>query len=310
MRVLVTGVCGQLGSVVVRHLALLPEVECITGIDVVEPKQALPSQVQFVKMDVRSPDLAKVMVGHDTIIHTAFVVLWPARMPAVVRDDINLNGTRNVAKSAAANRVRRFVHASSTAAYDPNLLPGKTNLTEDFPIGTGDGAFYYSNGKAIAERLVTGILGASGTMLTLLRPVPIVGPSSAQSLRTVRDTAAKILWHNPRVQFAHEDDVATAFVQAARSEMPGAYNIAPDDFIRDRDIWKLLGMKWVPPMHWFVMAQYIRVRWQYFGAMTHPKWLGARMADSTVSNAKLKATGWKPRYGTAEALRSAAKSPS
>jgi len=306
MRIFLTGVSGHLGSVLARHLARVPEVEQVTGIDVAEPRQALPRNIKFVKMDVRSSDLAAVMSGHDTVIHTAFIVQWPAKIPARVRDDINLNGTRNVAMAAAANRVRRFIHASSTAAYDPKFLWGKTNVTEDFPIGTGQVRFYYSNSKALAERIVSEVLGGNDTLLTLMRPVSFVGPTSRQSLRTLDDTAVKLLGHNPRIQVCHEDDVAAAFMQAVCTEMNGAYNVAPDDYIRDHDLWKLMGKKWVPTVHWFMMAQYAYIRWQYFGSMTHPNWLGARMADFTASNAKLKATGWRPRYGSADALRTVA----
>ena len=50
-------------------------------------------------------------------------------MPAAERDDINLNGARNVGDAAVANKVRRFVYSSSYAAYDQYLLRGQANVT-------------------------------------------------------------------------------------------------------------------------------------------------------------------------------------
>src|SRR5689334_10924374 len=125
MQVLLTGVSGYLGRVLAEHLAQVPEIESITGIDVIAPQTPLPAKVKFVQMDIRSPDLVAAMAGHEVIVHTAFVVLWRAKMPKAERDDINLNSTRNVAQAAVANNVQRFIHASSVAAYDHALTQGK-----------------------------------------------------------------------------------------------------------------------------------------------------------------------------------------
>ncbi len=307
MRILVTGSSGHLGRVLTRQLALLEQVELVTAIDLKEPGEPLPSKVQFARMDTRSPDLPRLMAGHNVVIHTAFTLLWPARMPAAFRDDINFTGLRNVACSAVACHVDKFIHASSTAAYDPKLLAGQTDVTEDFPIGKGDGLFYYANSKAMAERILQEILEPAHVRLTLLRPVSFVGPTSAQALTILRDTAASIPGLDPRIQFLQEDDVGAAFVQAVCTDMPGAYNVTPDDYIRSHEIWNAIGKKWVPTIPRPLMGRIVYFRWRYLGAMTHPHWLVARLADFTASNKKLRATGWKPRYGSAEALRTAVR---
>ena len=108
MRVFLTGISGYLGGVLAEHFSHVGEIERITGIDVVPPKSPLPEKVRFTQMDMRSPEVSAAMAGHDAVVHTAFIVLWPAKMPAAERNDINLNGTRNVAESAVANRVQRL----------------------------------------------------------------------------------------------------------------------------------------------------------------------------------------------------------
>jgi len=132
MRVFLTGSSGYLGSVLAEFLAREQEIDSITGIDLVPPTTPLPAKVEFVQMDIRSPDLAAAMAGHEVVVHMAFVVLWLAKMPVAERDDINLNGVRNVARAAAACQVRRFVDASSVAAYDTHLMPGKPILPKIF----------------------------------------------------------------------------------------------------------------------------------------------------------------------------------
>ncbi|MCZ7639739.1 MAG: NAD(P)-dependent oxidoreductase [Verrucomicrobia bacterium] len=135
LQIFLTGASGYLGGVLAEHLSRLPEVERITGVGLTPPQAALPPKVRFVPMDIRSPQLMSLVAGHQVVIHTACVVLWSARMPASVRDDINLNGTDNVARTARANGVARFLHASSMAVYDPRRARGQSGVSEDFPKG-------------------------------------------------------------------------------------------------------------------------------------------------------------------------------
>lgn len=304
MRVFLTGASGYLGSLLIERLAALPEIESITGIASSKPGAAWPSKAKFIRMDIRSPDLTAAMAGHDVIVHTACIVLWPARMPEKERDDINFNGTRSVAQAALANKVRRFVHASSMAVYDPILARGKTDVTEDFPLGTGDSPYYYWNAKSEAERILTEVLGSS-TTLTFLRPIYIIGPRNQPNVKSYRENAVNFLGHNPRRQFIHEEDVAAAFLQAVRADMPGAFNVVPDDFMRLDEVWKIVGKKFVPTVPLWLARSITGFRWRYFGSPVHSCWVEDMLMDFTGSNAKLKSTGWKPRYGSAEALRSA-----
>jgi nucleoside-diphosphate-sugar epimerase len=248
MRVFLTGAGGYLGGVLARFLAADPEVECITGLIRRRPPTPLPPQIRLVTMDMRSPDLAAAMAGHDVVIHTAFTVLWYASMPAAERDDVNLNGVRAVAGAACANGVRLFLQASSVAAYDVDRIAGQTGVTEDSPVGTGRSFFYYANGKALAERSLAGILGPTGIRLTLLRPGNIIGPCNRSTVPGFRAAAGNIVGRDPRIQFVHEDDVAAAFMLALHRDMPGAYNVVPDDFIRYRQMWEILGVKRVPTL--------------------------------------------------------------
>jgi UDP-glucose 4-epimerase len=304
MRVFLTGTNGYLGSLLAERLAELPEVESITGISTAPQSAPLPTKVKFLKMDIRSPHLQEAMAGHDVVIHTACIVLWPAKMPASERDDINLNGTRHVALAASKNKVRRFVHASSMAAYDPELAKSKTNITEDFPIGTGNSSYYYWNAKAAAEPILTEILGDS-TVLTFLRPIYIIGPRNKKVVESYRKNAVMFFRQNPRRQFIHEEDVAEAFLQAARKDMPGAFNLVPDDFIRLSDVWRIVGCRFVPTSPVAIAKLLTAIKWRFFGSPIHPSWVEDMLVDFTASNTKLKSTGWKPKYNSEQALRSA-----
>lgn len=303
MRIFITGAGGYLGGVLVQHLAQLPEVERITGIGLTKPSTTV-DKMKFRQMDIRSPELIEIMAGHEVVIHTACVVLWSANMSAKERDDINLNGTYNVAKAALTNKVRRFVHASSMAVYDPRLVLGQTNVSEDFFKGKGDSPFYYWNAKAAAEQILTDILGTA-VALTFLRPIYIIGPRNRKVVESYRKNAVKFPGANPRRQFIHETDVAAAFIQAVRTDMPGEFNVVPDDFIRLNDVWKMVGARFVPKLPVSLAGFITAMRWRFFGSPIHSSWVEDMLLDFTGSNTKLKSTGWKPQYDSAAALRSA-----
>jgi UDP-glucose 4-epimerase len=305
MRIFLTGASGYLGSLLAERFAELPEVERITGIATKLPTAPLPDKVKFMRMDIRSPDLTKAMAGHDVVVHTACVVLWPAKMPVSERDDINFNGIRNVAQAALTNRVSRFIHTSSMAAYDPQLVRGKSDVSEDFPIGKGDSPFYYWNAKAAAERTLVEMFAGSSAVLTFFRPIYIIGPRNRANAESYRKNAVKFPGCNPRRQFVHEEDVAAAFIQALRTDLPGAYNVVPDDFIRINDVWKIVGAKFVPTIPVTLASVITGARWRFLDSPIHPSWVRDILIDFTGSNAKLRSTGWLPRYGSEAALRSA-----
>ncbi len=305
MRIFLTGASGYLGSLLARRMAELPEVEAITGIATTSPGNSLPPKTIFRQMDIRSPELESAIVGHDVVVHTACVVLWPARMSARQRDDINLNGVGNVARAAKAAGVRRFIHASSMAAYDPALGRGKSDVKEDFPLGKGDSPFYYWNAKAVAERTLVSSLANSGTLLTMFRPIYIIGPRNRANARSYRKNAVNISGHNPRRQFVHEEDVASAFLLALKQEMPGAFNVVPDDFMRMNEVWQLVGARRVPTVPLWVACGITWLRWRFLRSPIHTSWVKDMLVDFIGLNEKLKSAGWRPKYGSRGALQSA-----
>lgn len=303
MKIFLTGANGYLGRLLAREFARMPEVELVTGIDRDPALEAWPAKMRFQQTDIRSPEVARLMVGHDVVVHTACIVLWPARMSAAERDSVNLEGTRNVAEAALRLRVPRFIHASSMAVYDPVQARGQSQITEEFPLGDGRSRFYYWNAKAEQERILTRTLGQVGVGLTLLRPIYIMGPNNRAAADNYRTDAVNLLGHNPRRQFIHEADVVSAFVLAVQRELLGAYNVTPDDYLHMRDVWRIVGAKRVPTVP-LVAAKWLTwLRWRLTGFRLHPCWVEDMLVDFTGSNAKLKRAGWSPKYNSEQSLR-------
>jgi UDP-glucose 4-epimerase len=163
---------------------------------------------------------------------------------------------------------------------------------------------YYSNAKAAAERMLAEALEPRNICLTIFRPCYISGPRRAEVAMSYRK-GAMFNGHDPRIQFVHEDDVVAAFVRATCSDLPGAYNVVPDDSLRRSQVLRIAGVDSPPTVPVWLARLILTVQWRFFGASIHPSWLDTLLLDATASNTKLRATGWSPRYNTEAAFRSA-----
>jgi len=305
MRIFLTGANGYLGSLLAEQFDRMPEVESIMGIGLRPARPELPAKLKFQHVDIRTPEIEAAMAGHDVVVHTACVVLWPAKMTAAHRDSVNYGGTRRIAEAARKHCVKRFIHASSMAVYDPARARGQSNVTEEFPLGDGRSPYYYWNAKAEAERILTETLRGTDTLLTMLRPIYIIGPRNRKTAENYRNDAVNLRGYDPRRQFIHEDDVVSAFVLALQKDMPGAFNVTPDDCLRMTEVWRIVGANSVHTVPLSIAKFVTWMRWRFFGFRLHPCWIEDMLVDFTGSNARLKAAGWTPRYNSEQALRSA-----
>ena len=96
--------------------------------------------------------------------------------------------------------------------------------------------------------------------------------------------------------------MAAAFLLALRTDMPGAYNVTPDDFMRMSQVWKALGRRWTPSIPLWLARAAVWAQWRFAGGALHPSWVEDMLVDFTGSNARLRAAGWQPRWTSAQAL--------
>ncbi|MEZ4453136.1 MAG: thioester reductase domain-containing protein [Nannocystaceae bacterium] len=88
---------------------------------------------------------------------------------------INVGGTEEALRLAAAGRPAGFVHVSTKGVFDPAVHDGEGPLREDDPVRTPtDGALGYQRSKWAAEALVRQA-GARGLPVAIARPGRIVG---------------------------------------------------------------------------------------------------------------------------------------
>lgn len=174
-RALVTGASGFVGRALCEELAR-------RGVDVVAAGRRTEeaSPYQWVRLELPGPLPTAALHGVDTVFHLAARAhsVADTRQDAALYDQVNRQGTRDVARAAANAGVERLVFMSSVKAMRP---PTKEVVLEDddaLPIGP------YGLSKRMAEE--EAFSAASGKMsVVVLRPVLVYGPGIKGNLATL-----------------------------------------------------------------------------------------------------------------------------
>jgi nucleoside-diphosphate-sugar epimerase len=326
LTVAVTGPTGTFGFALLPRLQADERVARIVG---VARRPFDPAAQGWTKMEYRRGDvrdrtlLEEAFRGADVVIHLAFMITGMGSRRTT--RNINIEGTLNAFRAAAAVGARRFVYASSVAAY--GFFPDNpVGMTEDWPVRPAIRLFYAQE-KAELERL----LGAESDRypaldLYLLRPPVVLGPHTlgAKGLlparlapvgRWVAAGIGRLRLPIPvpapalSVQFVHEDDVARALLLCTvGAGPPGAYNITGDGVLTGADVVRELGFIPIPVPSRLVQAAARTATALPVPPFTPPAvaWVEALSQPSIMSAAKAKSElGWKPRYTSLEALRDA-----
>ncbi len=320
LTVAVTGPTGTFGHGLVPLLQADGRVDRVIGIArrPFDPPSQGWTKMEYRQGDVRDADaLREAFAGADVVVHLAFLIVGGGRGTSRA---INVEGTLNAFRAAAAAGARRFVYASSVAAYGfhPDNPIG---MTEDWPVRPADRLFYAQE-KAELEHLLQQEAAASPQLaLYLLRPPVVLGPHTVGGKDLLPGPLAPLNRHLqgrfPRLpvpvpapvpdlplQFVHEDDVGAALLQCVVAAGPsGAYNIAGDGVVSAVDVARELGFLPLPlpagPAHAAARAlsrlPFLPTVAEWVEAMSHP-------AVMDTSRAK-RDLGWQPRYTGLEALQ-------
>src|SRR4051794_29235608 len=176
LSVAVTGPTGTFGFGLLPLLELNQRIRHVVGIArrPFEPSAHGWTKMQYRQGDVRNRTaLERAFRGADVVVHLAFMITGNAPRDEI--REINVEGTLNAFQAAVAAGAKRFVYASSVAAYGfhrDNPVP----MTEEWPVRPA-ARLFYAQEKAEVERL----LGQEarrhrGLSLYLLRPPIVLGP--------------------------------------------------------------------------------------------------------------------------------------
>lgn len=172
MKVFITGGTGLLGS----HLADDLRTKGHDVVGLVRPASDVAFLREFgcelAEGDIRdeADRLAALMDGCTHVVHGAALVYAGGKWPRVRA--VNVDGTRNVLRAAAAAGVRHAVHVSSVTVYGPADGPVDETTPIDSPIPPDD---LYARSKREAEEVARGIEEKRGLPVTIVRPSAVYG---------------------------------------------------------------------------------------------------------------------------------------
>jgi nucleoside-diphosphate-sugar epimerase len=321
--VAVTGPTGTFGFGLVPLLQADPRIAHVVGIArrPFDPADHGWTKMEYRRGDVRDPaGLEQAFRGADVVVHLAFLITGTASR-ATTRA-VNVEGTLNTLRAAAAAGARRFVFASSVAAYGFHA-DNPVGMGEDWPVRPAAHLFYAQE-KAELERLLGEEAAAHpGLGLYLLRPSIVLGPHTVGGKDLpgpIASLAGRLTGQLSRlhvrlpapvpqlpVQFVHEEDVGQAlWLCIVGAGPPGAYNIAGDGVLSASEVVRELGFRSVPVPGRLVRAParavaalgalpFIPPATAWAEVLSHPA-----VMDTTKAKREL---GWRPRYTGLEALR-------
>lgn len=321
LTVAVTGPTGTFGAGLVPLLQDDDRIARIIGIArrPFDPAGRGWTKMEYRQGDVRDPDaLREAFTGADVVVHLAFLISGNASRDTIRA--INVDGTLNVFRAAAAAGARRFVYASSVAAY--GFHPDNPELIdEDWPVRPAARLFYAQEKAELEELLRHEAETAPDLALYLLRPPVVLGPHAVGAKDVLPGPLAPLgrrLLGRPRrlplpvpllvpehpLQLIHEEDVGRALqLCVVGAGPPGAYNIAGEGVVTAADVAREFGalpirlpagpgqaaaravsrLPFLPPA-----AEWVE-------AAAQPA-----IMDTTRAREQL---GWHPRYTGLEALR-------
>jgi putative NADH-flavin reductase len=149
------------------------------------------TKVAYRQGDVRDrAALEEAFEGAEVVLHLAFMITGAASRETIRK--INVEGTLNAFRAAAAAGARRFVYASSIAAYGFHR-DNPVGMTEHWPARPAAHLFYAQEKAEIERLLEKEAAGHAGLGVYLLRPPIVLGPHAVGAKDVVPKPLAPIL---------------------------------------------------------------------------------------------------------------------
>ncbi|GAB4279720.1 MAG: SDR family NAD(P)-dependent oxidoreductase [Candidatus Promineifilaceae bacterium] len=206
-RILITGVCGTVGSELLRQVLAQNPAEVI-GLDnnesatffLMEAYRNDP-RVHLYLGDVRDRDkLMEKMRGIDIVLHVAalkHVILCEQAPNDAVQT--NIIGTQNVIAAARTNKVSRVLLTSSDKAVNPTNVMGTSKLMCE-RLMTAANAFRRHNGPIFASTRFGNVLGSRGSVIPLFKkqiahggPVTLTHPEMSRFIMTLSEAVRLVM---------------------------------------------------------------------------------------------------------------------
>lgn len=234
--ILITGGLGFIGSHIANELLESNEVVILDNLsagNINNLNNPNHENLKIVKEDIRNTNLDDLTSNIDYIFHLAAMASVPLSIDKPVEcNDINLNATVKLLKSAVDNDVEKIVFSSSSSVYGQNKNMPLKETEQPQPMSP------YAASKAGCELYLQSFYDSYGLNYTSLRYFNVFGPGqdkNSQYAAVIPNfISALIAGTQPEIygdgeqtrDFVYVKDVVRANVNAAESDFNGILNIA------------------------------------------------------------------------------------
>src|SRR4051812_25770642 len=208
--VLVTGVSRDLGRRFARAVAAEPGVARVVGVDAVPPRGDI-GEVSFVRADIRTPVIAKVIAKEDvdTVVHMSVIATPGSAGGRLTMKELNVIGTMQLlAACQKAPSVKHLVVKSTSTVYGASSRDPAMFTEEMQPRRNPRSGF--SKDAAEIEGYVRGFARRRPDVrVAMLRLANVVGPHVVSPMTSYfrLPVIPTVLGYDARMQFVHQDDL-------------------------------------------------------------------------------------------------------
>ncbi|KAA0015054.1 MAG: NAD-dependent epimerase/dehydratase family protein [Thermoplasmata archaeon] len=305
MKVLVTGGAGFIGSHLIDALIVKGyEVKCIDNFSSGRKEfiERNLDRIELIEGDLLNiEDARKSLKNCDIVFHLA--ANPDVRVGAIntkTHFDNNIVATYNLLEGMKEEGVKKIAFTSSSTVYgEAEVMPTPENYAPLIPISL------YGASKLAAEALICAYCHTFDMEALIYRFANVVGPRSTHGV--IYDFIRK-LKANPREleilgdgrqkkSYLYIDDCIDAMLftmEKARQKVE-IYNIGSEDWVEVREIADIVSQE-----------MGVTPEYKFTGGIDGRGWKGdVKLMRLDIS--KLKDLGWKPKYGSKEAIRLTAK---
>jgi UDP-glucose 4-epimerase len=235
-----------------------PDCEFILGMDIRRRQIALPCSAEFLKFDLTAPWELLAEFWTTRRINNGLHLAWqfnPLHDRRRQRE-VDVQGSLNLLRAAAAVGMKRVVYCGSTTAYVNPRNPGEEPWLSETTKPSGTPRYLCSYHKAEIDRVVQGFQEQHPEMqVTLLRGAIVLGPHTQNIVPKMLDWPwPRFPWMfqvrgtDPPFQFLSEEDMSAILLHAVKAQAGGIFNCAGDGTIRYSDVVRASGKQpWALP---------------------------------------------------------------
>jgi UDP-glucose 4-epimerase len=224
VRVLITGMGGELGTRVANLLEADDHIEAICGVDIEPPRRRL-TRAEFHRIDPRNRIRTASVVQQFRPTAVAHLGMYEPNARSDPKAALERTASGTIAALGAAEgcgTIDRIVVRSGIEVY--GRRKGSPAVPdEDAPL---DPTTAWGHSLRHAEMIARETGLATGATVTMLRTAPLVGPHFPSPLgRVLRQLLVPLSPHDPSFCVLHQEDAAGAIVAALRRPFAGPVNV-------------------------------------------------------------------------------------